>query len=245
MWQAGIDEAGRGSCLGPLIVGFVALPKDDIHLLKERGITDSKKISAAVRAELYDWLKNEGAARGWVVDSMVAEAVQIDDWMNHSSLTDMEIEMFAHLATQHLGVGAGSGGCLILDACDVNAEKFGTKVISRVSGWDSDKWNLVSEHAADLNHLVVGAASIIAKQERDAAIERLGEELSLAVGSGYPSDPHTQEALPILVSGDEPNRFLRWSWATIKSAWREAKGSDCPIRNAEEPLFRRPSLFDF
>ena len=47
---AGVDEAGRGSLVGPVVVAAVILPED---LYLER-LDDSKKLSAKVREILYD-----------------------------------------------------------------------------------------------------------------------------------------------------------------------------------------------
>ncbi len=245
MWCAGIDEAGRGSCLGPLIVGICAIPEQDIPLLDERGVDDSKRISAERRAELYHWLKNEGKERGWAVESMAASALHIDDWMSHSSLNDLEIEMFAQLGNHHLEVLRGEGGDLIVDACDTDAARFGNKVASRLTGWPWKECRLVSEHGADARHLVVGAASIIAKHERDLAVAHLSREYDIELGSGYPSDARTISSLPLLMQGAEPDATLRWSWATIKSAWQVNRGGRCPVRTAAEPLFNRSTIFDF
>ncbi len=52
----GLDEAGRGSWAGPLVVAGVVLPSD----FKVRELDDSKKLSSKKREELYQKIKNEG-----------------------------------------------------------------------------------------------------------------------------------------------------------------------------------------
>ena len=67
------------------------------------------------------------------------------------------------------------------------------------------------EPKADANYPVVGAASIVAKVHRDAAIKELG-----AVGSGYPSDPVTRAWLSGFLARDEPfPSCVRTRWGTI------------------------------
>ncbi len=46
MWNVGVDEAGRGPVLGPLVVGAVALPVDDVQMLTERGVKAFKGFDA-------------------------------------------------------------------------------------------------------------------------------------------------------------------------------------------------------
>ena len=70
---------------------------------------------------------------------------------------------------------------------------------------------MIVEPKADLRYRVVGAASIVAKVNRDMAIEKLGD-----VGSGYPSDPKTINFLKKLKNQDKKYpSFVRKSWKTL------------------------------
>jgi ribonuclease HIII len=60
----GVDEAGRGPCIGPLFVGAFCLPKEDEHLLEELGATDSKRLRPAKREAMAVELRELGARRG-------------------------------------------------------------------------------------------------------------------------------------------------------------------------------------
>lgn len=60
---------------------------------------------------------------------------------------------------------------------------------------DGKNVDIIPEHKADFNHIVVAAASILAKVERDREIENLKKDIGLDFGSGYPSDPKTKEFL--------------------------------------------------
>jgi len=245
MWVAGIDEAGRGPCIGPLVVAIVAIPQSDISLLEQQGIDDSKKLSPERRSECYDWLYEQSQHRGWRIEVLNAMPYHIDNWMESRSLNDLEVEMFAHVANQILPSNGEKGGILHLDACDVNEQRFGDNIGARLHGWPWENWEITSEHGADAIHLVVGAASIIAKQVRDTFIEKLKEEESIPFGSGYPSDPYTREILPQLVSGTSPHKMLRWKWKTTQNVWKDSHTSPIPTRPRGTPLFKERNLLDY
>ena len=46
MWRIGIDEAGRGPVIGPLVVGALCLPEADLPLMHDAGVTDSKFVNS-------------------------------------------------------------------------------------------------------------------------------------------------------------------------------------------------------
>ena len=53
-WTAGIDDAGRGPIIGPLVIGGVALPRDSIRDLLNLGVKDSKLLTPSTRTRLAD-----------------------------------------------------------------------------------------------------------------------------------------------------------------------------------------------
>ena len=53
MQICGIDEAGRGSMLGPLVIAGISLDKRKLRKLSSIGVKDSKKLSPKLREELY------------------------------------------------------------------------------------------------------------------------------------------------------------------------------------------------
>ena len=97
----------------------------------------------------------------------------------------------------------------------------------------------------DADDIVVGAASIIAKFTRDAMIERLSEELEMNLGSGYPSDRITRDAVRELCLGDEPHDCLRWSWSTVRDVWTNGHQSPLPERGAGANHPAQSSLKDW
>jgi len=177
--KAGVDEAGRGPVLGPLVVAGVLA--DDERALAALGVKDSKKLAPA-RRETLD-LAIRGAAAAVVV--RVAEPAELDRAMARGSLNALEAELFAEVLD---ALGADEAA---VDACDVDAKRFGLAVGARMAR----PCRIASEHKADARHPVVSAASIVAKVERDRLMAEVGRALGRDVGSGYASDPTTQRFL--------------------------------------------------
>ena len=53
MIVAGVDEAGRGSILGPLVVAGISSSTSALEKLRKMGVKDSKQLTAAERTRLY------------------------------------------------------------------------------------------------------------------------------------------------------------------------------------------------
>lgn len=203
MLLGGIDEAGRGPVLGPLVVAGVASTEEEPFA--DMGLKDSKLLSPRAREKLAAEIRN----RADVVEVVTASAEEIDMWRTTMTLNEIEVRMFGMVAR------ALKADALILDACDTDAKRFGRDVEGQIR----HKCSVFAAHGADGDEPVVSAASIIAKAERDrlmAQISRRAEQkYGKPCGSGYPSDPDTVAFLDYVV---EKNRALpdecRASWKT-------------------------------
>ena len=240
----GVDEAGRGPCIGPLFVGAFCLPEEDEPLLEELGATDSKRLRPAQREAMAAELRDLGARRGWGIAVQPLSPIRIDAAVEEKGLNRLEVEGFVE-AIQAVWTD-GVDHRLVLDACDVDAARFGRNVDAglAVAGLASAETD--AKHQADADHRVVGAASIMAKVERDAWVRSFIEQSGINVGSGYPSDPNMKRALPALLQGQHPHEDLRWSWATTKRGWEELHKKPVPIRTearttVQQRLFDPPS----
>jgi len=132
---------------------------------------------------------------------------KVDQAVSRGGLNDLEAETFARLIRQ---VGPEEA---YVDACDPNEQRFGEKVF-RLAGGGT---RVVARHHADRDLPVVGAASIVAKVLRDAALSRLRDRLGPELGSGYPSDPKTVDFVRRkLADGGPTPDWLRRSWATMQ-----------------------------
>jgi ribonuclease HII len=198
----GIDEAGRGAWLGPLVVGAVAVPRSALPSVAATGARDSKALSPARREEIYARL--EGCA---TVRSLEASPADVDRHVAGGRLNELEARLFGLLARPFAPAEAR------VDACDPNPRRFAAGVV-RYAG---PGVRVVARHRADATDPLVGAASIVAKVRRDRAIRRLAEELGEEVGSGYPSDEVTVRFVRRTVGAEGPRpAWLRSSWATTR-----------------------------
>lgn len=223
----GLDEAGRGPVLGPLVVGICCIPQEAEPLLIDAGVKDSKDLSPAKRRELEAWFYERCASSDWFGTTVTLSAETVDLALQQQGLNWLEVEGFQQAIQalpyrEHLQI--------VTDACDVNAERFTQRITNRLDAWPWPASTMVSEHKADNRYPVVAMASILAKEERDRAIHAMGERVGFSIGSGYPSDPATKSSLPALVkqSGIDPD--VRWGWATVVRFWQQERTGDVPVR---------------
>ncbi|MFW5953126.1 MAG: ribonuclease HII [Candidatus Natronoplasma sp.] len=198
----GIDEAGRGPVIGPMVVAGVKVNDDGI--LMELGVKDSKRLAPSTREELEEKIKDcsEFSIR-------VVSASDIDSLRNSMSLNELEADIFANVIDE---LCVDSDTCY-LDSASTDEKKFADMVKRKTSVQPS----IVSEHGADDEYPVVSAASILAKVERDRKIEEISEELGEDIGSGYPSDAKTREFLRKWISEKKSlPPHTRESWETCR-----------------------------
>ena len=170
----GVDEAGRGPVLGPLVVCGVCVESD--KALRKLEVRDSKKLTPERREELAPKIRK--IAR---VELVEVPAEQIDGLREQMSLNKLEARIFASI------IDSLCPHTAYIDAADTDEVKFGRLVKRSLVG----NVEVVSEHKADDTYPVVSAASIIAKVQRDARIREIEAEIGEPIGSGYTSDPET------------------------------------------------------
>lgn len=202
MRVCGVDDAGRGSVIGPLVIGGVAMERSKLRRLARTGVKDSKVLSAQRREELYVEIIEEADA--WTAASIRPSV--IDTNVRSHMLNVVEARYMARVISKMIPDTA------YIDACDVNAARFGKSVSSMLSG--SRPAKVKSYHKADSRFVIVSAASIIAKVTRDRAIARIRRQHN--VGSGYPSDPTCVAFLKKHArTAKAPPKFARASWETV------------------------------
>ncbi len=212
--EAGIDEAGRGPVMGPLVVAGVAV--EDPQRLSDLGCRDSKALHPGKREAIHRLLRRDTGVR---IAVRVVDAAGLDaERRGGSTLNEIEAARFIEIAREL--------GCrrVVVDAADVDAPRFGRTV---AAGLDPGI-EVVSEHKADATHATVAAASIVAKVTRDEAVAELGRrlerKLGRQLGSGYPSDPKTRAFLAAWIAqfGELPEG-CRATWATARDALAAAR----------------------
>jgi len=196
----GVDEAGRGSVMGPLVVG--AVYAEDDAPLKQLGVKDSKKLRPRIRERLFDEIIECSVDHCVVIIS----AEDIDRGRQKQSLNDIEMDMFHEAASKIPTVR------VYADCPDVNEYGFSNALSVKLKNTV-----VIARHKADDTYPIVSAASIIAKVTRDRIIEDITKEFGEDVGSGYPSDPYTMEFIEkwIKQNGCSP-KHTRNSWEPVK-----------------------------
>ncbi|WP_048057084.1 ribonuclease HII [Vulcanisaeta moutnovskia] len=200
----GIDEAGRGPVIGPMVIAIVVT--NDMNKLREIGVKDSKELSPESRSRLFIILKSILN----YIDYEIIEPVIIDRYVNMNALNILEVEVTIKLINKALS--NIQVHTIYIDSPDPKPERFRDMIMERVGG----NVNVIAMNKADKLIPVVSAASIVAKVVRDSIIERLHREFG-DFGSGYPSDPRTIAFLKRWIEkhGDLPP-IVRRSWSTAK-----------------------------
>jgi ribonuclease HII len=202
---AGVDEAGRGPMIGPMVICGILVDSDRLNELVEIGAKDSKTLTHKRRLVLKKQIEKITSK----IEIRTVPAADIDRLRKRTTLNEIEVAEFASIAK------ALNPKEIYLDAADVIAERFGSK-IGELSGIASKDAKIVSEHKADAKYPIVSAASIIAKVERDLAIEKFHQKYG-DFGSGYPNDPKTIKFVRNLVrNGEKLPIIIRKSWESVR-----------------------------
>jgi len=201
----GIDEAGRGSLVGPLVIAGFAVPVSIAEDLPRIGVDDSKRLTRKRRLEVYQRLMDTPC----VVEVAILDPVLVDSSTKArggKGINKLEIVFIGEIAKR---IGARK---LFIDSLYRDAERFSLLLRSGLG----DDYEILSEIRADLKYPIVGAASIVAKVERDLWIEELRERFG-DVGSGYPSDEKTRRFVRSwIASRRSVPGFVRASWRTTE-----------------------------
>ncbi|MFQ5970669.1 MAG: ribonuclease HII [Nitrososphaerales archaeon] len=202
MIVAGVDEAGRGSILGPLIIAGIRIDKSKMKHLRSLDVKDSKKLRPQARQKLYKKILK-------VIDKYYLcrlQPEQIDRFVSKRRLNSLEANAMA------IVINRLKPQIAYVDSCDVKPERFRKAVMSTLKC----KARVTSSHHADTNNLAVSAASIIAKVNRDKEIAEIRKKIG-DVGSGYPSDKKTMRFIKRWVRMHKKGpKCARSSWKPLR-----------------------------
>lgn len=200
MLVCGVDDAGRGSVIGPLVIAGILIEKSKIKQLTEIGVKDSKQLSPKSRQQLYKKILS-------IVDDYNVVKISpklIDKSVATNDLNQLEARYMAKV------IAKLQPSLSYVDSCDVIPKRFGMRISEM-----AQSGKIHSSHHADRKYPVVSAASIIAKVNRDREIEKLRQTHDL--GSGYPSDSKTMNFIKNWIAqNDEVPKFVRMSWKPVK-----------------------------
>ncbi|HEC96108.1 MAG TPA: ribonuclease HII [Euryarchaeota archaeon] len=199
---AGIDEAGRGPVIGPMVIAGVEV---DTRVLKQLNVKDSKKYTRESRDKIA--LKILPFIEKTHIRVVYPET--IDNYVKNKGLNKLEFIMYSSIISEM------SSKKIIIDCFSANRDELYTSFKSLFR-----EREFIVEHKADVRYPVVSMASILAKYLRDLIIDEISKALGKNVGSGYPSDPRTIAFLKEYLN--DPNKrpllkgIVRFSWDTVR-----------------------------
>ena len=207
----GLDEAGRGPVIGPMVIAGVLISQENITYLSSLGVRDSKLLSPNMREKLVDKIRQ-------IADEIKIVEIspkEIDERFSlRKTLNVLEAENMAKI------IACLKPNIVYVDAADIKANRF-TRTIKSFLPHSMKKITIISEHKADRAYPVVSAASIIAKVRRDELISRL-KEIYGDFGSGYPSDKKTIKFLENYVKRyHKLPDCVRETWLTARKIYEK------------------------
>ncbi|AKG91091.1 RNase HII [Geoglobus ahangari] len=193
---AGIDEAGKGPVIGPLVVCGVACDEGLLKKLSELGVRDSKKLTPKRRKEIAEKLKE---LLDW--ETIVIQPAELDRMMEKKTINEILKEACVRIISKL------NPDVAFVDSFDVKPERL-ARELEQMTGC-----KIVAKHCGE-EEPVVAAASIMAKCLRDEMVERLKEEHG-DFGSGYASDERTRRWLEERLKDGEVPDIVRRKWKTV------------------------------
>lgn len=200
----GIDDAGRGPVLGPMILAGILIEESEEQFIKNLGAKDSKLLTPKRRAEI----KNQILKFPHHIE--IATPKEIDKSTNLNYLEAIHTAKIINHLTKDLKEKVK----IIVDCPSTNIQSWSNDVQKLIT--NPEKIILSCEHKADFNHPVVSAASIIAKEKREEEMLKLRTQLNKDFGSGYPADPKTKEFIKENFDNETYKHIIRFSWNTVK-----------------------------
>ena len=202
MLICGIDEAGRGPVIGPLVICGVLVDESGEASLRSIDVKDSKLLTPKQREILFTKIKK--IVRKYEI--LIISPQEIDmavkgdagdnlNWLEAKKSVEIIKKLYPDRA--------------ILDCPSPNLKAYRERLHEMLK----NKTEIIAEHKADVKYAVVSAASILAKVTRDEEIKKLEKKYG-KLGSGYPADPVTHKFLQ--ENFNRHPEIFRHSWSTMK-----------------------------
>ena len=214
----GIDEAGRGPVMGPMVYACAYWKEEyDDDIRKKFKFNDSKALKPAEREKMFEQIKSHPNIIRYEL------IILPSDYISREMLKRQKVSLNQ--------ISQDSAKTLIKMARDkgVNIRKIFVDTVGPADTYqqylkaslDDNTIEVKVQPKADATFECVSAASIVAKVTRDKQIENL-ELNDKDCGSGYPSDPKTKDWL----KNNYDNVFgfgreVRFSWKTVDNMFKE------------------------
>jgi ribonuclease H2 subunit A len=248
-WIMGIDEAGRGPVLGPMVYGACVYPLSMHDTVKQTGVADSKQLKHEDRERIFSELeeleRQKSVIRLYTVldpELLSAEMLRREKVSLNVISHDTAIELVRQVLKNNPGIR--------LEHVYIDTVGDPGKYQDKMSKIFPDiKFTVASK--ADSKYPVVSAASIVAKVIRDRNLEGWkfpeGDHISREFGCGYPSDPITKQWLrdnfdPVF---GFPS-LVRFSWSTctklieqngFEVEWNDERDAIAPDQSSLSQFF--------
>jgi ribonuclease HII len=214
MLTLGIDDAGRGPVIGPMVLAGCLVDDKAASQFKKLGVRDSKQLTDKRREMLAAKIREQAET----FEVVIVPPIKIDGIENRrTKLNEIEALACAKIINKinkgfkHIKV--------IVDCPSISIVRWTDFLKSRIK--ELSNLEVSCEHKADKNHIAVSAASILAKSVREKEMLKLREKYGDGIGSGYSSDPLTQKFLQKHAQKYQDDGIFRKSWIT----WRRASSS--------------------
>ncbi len=197
----GIDDAGRGPVIGPMVIAGIVIDEKDLPKLKELGVKDSKLLTPKQRELIYTKLIKE--VKRYKVVKIPPEEIDKHVLSENTNLNFLEADKMAEV------INTLRPDQVIVDCPSNNKKAFANYLESKLTV----KTSLRCEHHADRDFFIVGAASILAKTIREREVDLLKKKFG-SIGSGYPADEITKKFLK--ENWNKHPEIFRHSWSTYE-----------------------------
>jgi len=210
----GIDDAGRGPVIGPMVLAGCLVNEETAERFKRLGVKDSKMLTPERREKLAEIIK-QGAEAFYIVQ---ASASDIDYSLTHgTNLNQLEALKTAEIINHILEI-IKKEVILQIDCPSNNIIAWRNYLLERVNENITKRVKVQCEHKADVRYPAVSAASILAKVTRDREIESIKKKYGIEVGSGYPADPLCQKFIRTEAKNYMKQGIIRETWQTFKNS---------------------------
>ncbi len=212
----GIDDAGRGPVIGPMILAGCLVNSSTEREFKKLGVKDSKELTPKRREFLAAIVREKAEA----FEIAITPAKEIDDKLSKgTNLNHLEAIKIAGIINKINKERGNLKIKVIIDCPSVGIAKWTDYLKTKIDNLSN--LEIHSEHKADRNHISVSAASIIAKSTREKEMDKLRGKYGSEIGSGYTSDPSTIKFLQKNAEKYEEDGIFRKSWETWKNATKK------------------------
>jgi ribonuclease HII len=197
----GIDEAGRGSVIGPMVIAGVLINEKDEEKLRNIRVKDSKMLSPHQRERLFPLIKK--IAKDYV--ALKVSAKEIDEMRKEKNLNIIEAEKMAQI------IKTMKADKAYVDTPQASTGKFKAILVNL----SQNHTEIIAENYCDERYPVCSAASIIAKVERDKEVEKIKKIVGFDFGVGYSHDIRSIEFVKKCLKEKKHLEFIRHSWVTV------------------------------